>query len=82
MSYSELVQMINPFTERLNLALAGTGWGAEMPANMAVVSGEIARQATNIGYINVYNLFLWTSMLVYPLILMIAWPPKGFKPDR
>jgi DHA2 family multidrug resistance protein len=82
MSYSELVQMINLFTERLNLALAGTGWGAEMPANMAVVSSEIARQATNIGYINVYNLFLWTSMLVYPLILMIAWPPKGFKPDR
>lgn len=81
MNYSELVQMINPYTDRLNLA-AAAGWGGELPSSMAGVAGEITRQATNIGYINVYHLFLWTSMLVYPLIIMIAWPPKGFQQNR
>jgi hypothetical protein len=81
MNYSELVQMINPYTDRLNLA-AAAGWGGELPSSMAGVAGEITRQATNIGYINVYHLFLWTSMLVYPLIIMIAWPPQGFQQNR
>jgi DHA2 family multidrug resistance protein len=81
MNYSELVQMINSYTDRLNLA-AAAGWGGELPSSMAGVAGEITRQATNIGYINVYHLFLWTSMLVYPLIIMIAWPPQGFQQNR
>jgi hypothetical protein len=48
----------------------------EAQTSLALVTVEIARQAINIGYINVFNLFLWTSLLPYPLIVLVAWPPK------
>ncbi len=79
-SYAELVQWINPFAERLNFATVMGRWNIEDTSGLTGVAGEVARQATTIGYINVFHLFLWTSMAVYPLIALIAWPPKGHRP--
>jgi len=79
-SYSELVQWINPFNDRLNMEAAMGGWNTESVAGLTSIAGEAARQATAIGYINVFHLFLWSSLLVYPLIALIVWPPKGYRP--
>ena len=79
-SYSELVQWINPFNARLSQQIVMGAWSIESTEGLARISSEVARQATNIGYINAYHLFLWTSLLVYPLIALIAWPPPGFRP--
>ena len=79
MNYNELVQWINPFNERLNLGSVMGGFNTESAAGLVGIAGEVTRQATNIGYVNVFNLFLWTSMIVYPLVALIAWPPKGFQ---
>ena len=78
-SYAELVQWINPFSAPLSLQTAMGGWSTESTAGLARIAGEVGRQATNIGYINAFNLYLWTSLLVYPLIALIAWPPTGYK---
>jgi DHA2 family multidrug resistance protein len=80
MSYSELVRWINPFNGRLSLQSVIGGWSMESASGLARIAGEILRQATNIGYVNAFNLFLWTSLLVYPLIALIAWPPSGYRP--
>jgi DHA2 family multidrug resistance protein len=70
-NYAELVQWINPFVDQVKLDFM-----LESQAGLVAAAGEVARQATNIGYINVFNLFLWTSLLAYPLIMLIAWPSK------
>lgn len=79
-NYGELVQWINPFSAPLNLQIATGGWNTESATGLAHIAGEVGRQATNIGYINAFNLYLWTSLLVYPLIALIAWPPTGYRP--
>jgi DHA2 family multidrug resistance protein len=78
-SYSELVQWINPFHAQLNLESALHSWNIETATGLARIAGEVTRQSTNIGYVNSFNLYLWTSLLVYPLIAMVAWPPTGFQ---
>jgi len=80
MNYSDLVQWINPFNDRLTLEGVMGGWSTESVTGLAGIAGEVTQQATTIGYINSFNLFLWTSLLVYPLIALIAWPPKGYQP--
>ncbi|HUS97710.1 MAG TPA: DHA2 family efflux MFS transporter permease subunit [Hyphomicrobiaceae bacterium] len=75
MSYSDLVQWINPFNARLSFDGVMGGRSIESAAGLAGIASEAARQATNIGYINALNLYLWTSLLVYPLIALIVWPP-------
>ena len=79
MSYSELVQWINPFNAHTSFESGAGAWNVDNAAGLAGVAGEVARQATNIGYINSFNLYLWTSLLVYPLIALVVWPPKGFQ---
>jgi len=79
-NYSDLVQWINPFSTRLHTAAGG--WSTESTQGLAQIAGEVMRQATNIGYINAFNLYLWTSLLVYPLIALVAWPPSGYRQRR
>jgi MFS transporter, DHA2 family, multidrug resistance protein len=79
MSYSELVQWINPFNPRLSLQTVMGGWSIENTTGLARIAGEVMRQATTIGYINAFHLFLWTSLLVYPLVSLIVWPPSGYR---
>lgn len=76
-NYSDLIRWINPFNDRLSLP---GGWSAESATGLAGIADEVTRQATTIGFINAANMFLWTSLLVYPLIALIIWPPKGFRP--
>lgn len=78
-SYSELVQWINPFNTRLSYDNVMGGWNTESTSGLAGIAGEVTRQATTIGYVNAFHLFLWTTLLVYPLIALIVWPPTGFK---
>lgn len=79
-NYSDLVQWINPFNDRLRMAGATGGLNIDSATGLAGIAGEVTRQATTIGYINSFNLFLWTSLLVYPLIALVVWPPRGYQP--
>ena len=79
MSYSELTQWIIPFDNRFEFGLTQSFWNINEFSSLMQISNEVTRQAVNIGYINVFHLFLWASILAYPLILMISWPPRGDK---
>lgn len=78
-AYSDLVQWINPFSERLRMTDLPPAWDPESTAGLANLAGEVTRQATATGYINSFHLFLWTTMLAYPLIALIIWPPRGYR---
>jgi DHA2 family multidrug resistance protein len=80
-NYSDLTHWISPFSAPLmQQSAVGGNWSIESAAGIARIATEVARQSTNIGYINAFNLYLWTSLLVYPLIAIIAWPPGGYRP--
>ena len=71
-NYATLVQWINPYINHLKSDfLTGN------QASLINAAGEISQQATNISYINGFNFFLWTSLLAYPLIVLISWPSKN-----
>ena len=71
-NYADLVQWINPYINHLKSDFLTGNQDSLISA-----VGEISQQATNISYINSFNFFLWTSLLAYPLIMLISWPPKS-----
>ena len=81
MTYSELIQWINPYNNRLSFDSVMGGFSVDNAAGLAGIAGEVSRQATNIGYVNAFHLYLWTTLLVYPMIALVVWPPAGFKPQ-
>lgn len=78
-SYSELIKSVNPYDLRFSFERLLGSWTIDTPAGLAGIAGEVASQSTNIGFINAFNLYLWASLLVYPMIALIVWPPTGFK---
>jgi DHA2 family multidrug resistance protein len=76
MNYSDLVQWISPFNEFFRYPLTSGAWDLRSPTELAMLSDEVSRQAITIGYINTFHLFTWASLLVYPLIALVVWPPK------
>ena len=71
-NYATLVQWINPYINHLK----GDFLTGDQASLISAI-GEISQQATNISYINGFNFFLWTSLLAYPLIVLISWPSKN-----
>ncbi|MFV0296374.1 MAG: DHA2 family efflux MFS transporter permease subunit [Hyphomicrobiaceae bacterium] len=48
------------------------GWGSpEVGTSLAHLNVELTRQATMIGYINVFYLTAWTAMLTIPLVMLL-----------
>jgi DHA2 family multidrug resistance protein len=82
MTYSELTKWINPYAPHFSFDRTTGGWNIDSAEGLAGIAGELASQSTNIGFINAFNLFLWTSLLVYPLIALIVWPPTGYRPQK
>jgi DHA2 family multidrug resistance protein len=82
MTYSELTKWINPYAPHFSFDRTKGGWNIDSAEGLAGIAGELASQSTNIGFINAFNLYLWTSLLVYPLIALIVWPPTGYRPPK
>ena len=82
MTYSELTRWINPYATHFSFERPTGGWNIDSPEGLAGIAGELASQSTNIGFINAFNLYLWTSLVVYPLIALIVWPPSGYRPQK
>jgi DHA2 family multidrug resistance protein len=73
-SYSELVEALNPFNEKLLLAPVTGAWNANSPEGLAQLSAEVGRQASMIGYINAYYAYAIAAMLILPLVFLAKRP--------
>ena len=77
-SYSEIIETLNPFNERLNYGAIMGGWDASTRDGLIVLSAEVGRQANMIGYINAYYAYAITAILVLPLVFLAKRPiPPG-----
>ncbi|MDP6709718.1 MAG: MFS transporter, partial [Alphaproteobacteria bacterium] len=73
-SYSEIVEALNPFNERLNYDSVMGNWDVGSPDGLAALSAEVGRQASMIGYVNAYYAYAIAAMLVLPLVFLAKRP--------
>jgi len=73
-SYSELVEMLNPYNEDLNYDAVLGGWDASGFDGLARLSAEVGRQAGMIGYINAYYAYTLLAFLILPLVFLARRP--------
>jgi DHA2 family multidrug resistance protein len=72
-SYAELSRSVSPYNEALALPGSAGGWNAGDPEGLAALAREVMRQATLIGYLDAFVLFVATSLAVLPLVALIRW---------
>ena len=75
-NHAELAEHITPFSKPV-IDMVGQGvLRLDAPGSLAMLNGEITRQASMIGYIDFFTLMTWVTFLSLPLIFLMR-RPKG-----
>lgn len=76
-SYAGMTEFITHYNKILSFPGALGLWTLETPGGLAVISGEIQRQAAMIGYINAFYVFGLTATLAVPLAWLMRDTPRS-----
>jgi len=76
-TYSELVEALNPFNETLAFPTVSGAWSMTQESGLAILAGEVGRQASMIGYLNAYYAYAVAAILVMPLAYLAKRPQMG-----
>ena len=73
-SYSVISEFLNPYNEAFNWSSVTRGWSLESTTGLAMLSDEVERQASMIGYINAFYVFSAFAISVIPFIPFLKRP--------
>jgi len=77
MNYSEMVEHISPFNERLQMPFVAGRWAFDTTKGLAAMSGEVGRQAVMVGYVNAFYLFAVACISVIPFVFLVRMKKAG-----
>lgn len=72
MNYAEMAPAISPFNELLSMPWVIGPFDVDSTGGLLALRGELARQATMIGYIDSFYFFSMTALVVLPLVMLIS----------
>lgn len=73
-SYSEIAESLNPFSEAMRYPSLSGGWNIAGEPGMAALGAEIGRQANMVGYINTFYAYSLAAAVVMPLVFLARRP--------
>jgi DHA2 family multidrug resistance protein len=76
-TYSELVEALNPFNETLAYQSVMGSWSMASESGLAALAGEVGRQSILVGYVNGYYAYAAAAILVMPLAFVAKRPLLG-----
>lgn len=75
MNHEVFASYINPFNAGLQ---QGMGTAALItPKGLAMLNGEVTRQASLLAYLQDFRLMMWVSLCAIPLVLLLKAPKRG-----
>ena len=76
-NYAMLAENISPFNRALAFPGALGLWSLDSPTGLAVIAGEVQRQAAMNGYITAFYMFAACAAAGIPLAMMMRQPKRG-----
>ena len=70
-NYAELTEYVSPFNKALSFDFVMGLWNVDDRAGLVALSGEIARQATMIGYNNAFVMYTAACFGAIPFLMMV-----------
>ena len=75
--YSEMVETVTPYSERLSYGEVVGAGAVDWIANLARLAAEVARQSSMIGYNNCFYLYAITCFATLPLLALVTMRKRG-----
>lgn len=80
MNHEVFASYINPFNTGLQ---QGMGMAQLMtPKGLAMLNGEVTRQASLLAYLQDFRLMMWVTLCAVPLVLLLKAPKRGGKREE
>ncbi|HEX6972864.1 MAG TPA: DHA2 family efflux MFS transporter permease subunit [Vicinamibacterales bacterium] len=82
-NHAAFADAINPFSLALRRAIEAGGVNLSTPGGLALVNGEVSRQAATLAYLQDFRLMMWITLAAVPLVLLLrrAKHPAAAPPD-
>jgi DHA2 family multidrug resistance protein len=74
MNYARMIEFVTPFNPLMDFPAVAALWDLATTKGLAAASSEISRQASMIGYINSFGLYMTASFSVLPLVWLVRNP--------
>ena len=75
-NHAALADYINPFSFALRQATEAGAYNVTSPEGLAVINGEITRQAATLAYLQDFRLMMFITLAAIPLIVLLRAPRK------
>jgi DHA2 family multidrug resistance protein len=76
-NYARMTEFASPYNRVLEMPWAMGNWSVDTAAGLAKLSGEIARQATIIGYTNAWWLYTIAAAASLPVVMLARLPKRA-----
>ena len=75
--HAAIAASIDPSDLPVRLALESGAWRIDVPAGLAAIDAEIARQAATIAFLQDFRLMAWICVATMPLVLLLRDPSSS-----
>jgi DHA2 family multidrug resistance protein len=76
-NHAAFADAINPFSFALRRAIEAGGVNLSTPEGLALVNGEVSRQAATLAYLQDFRLMMWITLAAVPLVLLLKRTRRG-----
>ncbi|MHB1180408.1 MAG: DHA2 family efflux MFS transporter permease subunit [Sulfuricella sp.] len=75
-NHAAFADYINPFNLALRQAVEAGAYNLTTPQGLAVINGEVTRQAATLAYLQDFRLMMWITLAAIPMIVLLRAPAK------
>jgi DHA2 family multidrug resistance protein len=76
-NHADIVQHVSPFKIMMQEGWLPQAWSLETARGLAMLNGEVTRQAATIAYLNDFQFMMWITLAAVPLLIFLRRPARS-----
>jgi DHA2 family multidrug resistance protein len=76
-NHADIAQHVSPFKTMMQEGWLPQAWSLETARGLALLNGEVTRQAATIAYLNDFQFMMWVTLAAVPLLIFLRRPARA-----
>jgi DHA2 family multidrug resistance protein len=76
-NHADIAQHVSPYRPMMQEGWLPQAWSLETARGLAMLNGEVTRQAATIAYLNDFQLMMWVTLAAVPLLIFLRRPARA-----
>ena len=76
-NHADIAQHVSPYNPMMQDGWIPQAWSLETARGLALLNGEVTRQAATIAYLNDFQFMMWVTLAAVPLLIFLRRPARS-----